>query len=149
MHIKLSSEIFYPILKKEIILIDEMYFQVIPHSDGKLEINNLGIGTISSDKKLDKENTARKYIFEKNEYKSVTIGRDSSCTISFPGDKSFSKIHTTIIYDKENQYWKIKDGSIDKASTNGTWIFANHSYEIMDNTIFQLATSNFLIKFRV
>lgn len=145
MHIKLRSEYFLPLLKKEIILLDELYFQLIPHSDGKLEMINLGMARVSENKK--EAEICNKYIFEKNEYKTVTIGRDPKCTVSFPGDKSFSKIHTTIEYDIDKSYWKIKDGS-DKPSTNGTWLFANHSFEIIDSTIFQFGTSHFLINVR-
>jgi len=63
---------------------------------------------------------SEKYIFE-NSQETVTIGRDSKCNVFFNGDKAFSKIQTTFSYDKDLKVWKIKDGSIDKQSTNGTW----------------------------
>lgn len=63
---------------------------------------------------------SEKYTFE-NSQEIVTIGRDSKCNVFFNGDKAFSKIQTTFTYDKDLKVWKIKDGSIDKQSTNGTW----------------------------
>jgi hypothetical protein len=53
--------------------------------------------------------------------KSVTIGRDKSCSINFEKNKSFSKINTSIVWDKKDQCWKITDGANEKSSTNGTW----------------------------
>jgi hypothetical protein len=85
-------------------------------------------------------NAVKKYSFESSEYKSVTIGRDNKCTLCFP-DKGFSKIQTTLLYDSEKKYWKIRDGSIEKSSTNGTWVYAIHSYEIVDNTILEIFNS--------
>ena len=49
------------------------------------------------------------------------MGRDSKCTIPFPGDKSFSKTQLTIKYDNTLKTWILKDGFEDKPSTNGTW----------------------------
>jgi FHA domain len=63
---------------------------------------------------------SEKFSFE-NSQETITIGRDSKCNIPFVGDKAFSKIQTTFIFDKENNCWKIKDGCLEKASTNGTW----------------------------
>jgi len=56
-----------------------------------------------------------------------------------------AKVQATISYDSENKTWKLKDGSIEKPSTNGCWIYAIHSFEIHDNTIFQLGNSRFKI----
>lgn len=88
----------------------------------------------------------------------ITVGRDSKCNIPFVGDKAFSKIQTTFIFDKEMNAWKIKDGCREKASTNGTWyflififnyrIFAAHSYEISDKTIFRVGNSKLLISYQ-
>jgi len=43
------------------------------------------------------------------------------------GDKAFSKIQTTFMFDKEMNCWKVKDGTREKNSTNGTW----YDYEII------------------
>lgn len=80
------------------------------------------------------------YVFQ-NEFGSITIGRDKKCTIVFEGNKSFSRINCTIEYDKELSYWKLMDGGKGKSSTNGTWIFAAHSYEIQEGTVFKIGNS--------
>jgi hypothetical protein len=49
------------------------------------------------------------------------MGRDNKCAISFPGDKSFSKIQLTIKYNNLTKTWILIDGIDDKPSTNGTW----------------------------
>jgi hypothetical protein len=62
--------------------------------------------------------------------------------MAYPGDKSFSKIQATLIYDSEKKIWKLKDGA-DKPSTNGCWVYATHSFEIVDSSIFQFGNSKF------
>lgn len=90
--------------------ISDYFFQLIPFSD-KLEIHRLANKTSQN---------SEKYTFE-NYQEIITIGRDSKCNIIFNGDKAFSKIQTTFIYDKDLKVWRIKDGNQDKPSTNGTW----------------------------
>ena len=81
-----------------------------PHKD-RLEIN-----------KLANKNSliSEKYIFYNTE-EIVTIGRDNKCNIFFIGDKAFSRIQTTFMYDKDLKVWRIKDGTMEIPSTNGTW----------------------------
>ena len=81
-----------------------------PYKD-RLEIN-----------KLANKNSQKSEIFTfYNTQEIITIGRDKKCNIFFNGDKAFSRIHTTFIYDKELNLWKIKDGTLKQSSTNGTW----------------------------
>jgi hypothetical protein len=61
-----------------------------------------------------------KFSFD-NTKETFTLGRDSACDVSFIDDKGFSKIQTTFIFDKVKKSWKVKDGSMEKNSTNGTW----------------------------
>ena len=65
---------------------------------------------------------SEKFIFE-NTQEKFTIGRDSKCDIPFVGDKAFSKIQSTFIFDKDLNCWKVKDGSLEKNSTNGNWYY--------------------------
>lgn len=96
--------------RKEILSISDYFFQITPLSD-KIEIIKLANKTSQS---------SEKYTFE-NSQLIVSIGRDSKCSIFFSGDKAFSKVQTTFIYDIDLKFWRIKDGSEDKPSTNGTW----------------------------
>ncbi len=136
-HIKIDSNTEYVINKKEIVLLSETYFQLTPHSDGRLEIQNLGSS--------NKDDNSSKTIFDPSEYSSVSIGRDKKCTMPYPNDKSFSKVQTTLKFDSSKNLWKLKDGTADKPSTNGCWIYATHSFEITDLTIFQFGNSKFRI----
>jgi hypothetical protein len=151
MHIRICTNNPYPVTTKEVILLNDYYFQLNPYSDGKLEMSDVGFASNADKKRTDNNNNNTnnsKYLFDSNENDCVTIGRETKCTISFPNDKSFSKVHTTISYIPNKNYWLLKDGDNDKPSTNGTWIYASHSYEINDNTIFQFGNSNFIIKIR-
>jgi hypothetical protein len=140
--IKLNQHCELPLVKKEIIAMGDHYFHVNPTSECRLEIQNLGSSKeLSNSNNNNSPHSHNKYIFEVNEYKTVTIGRDPKCTISFVGDKAFSKCQITFTYDSANKVWKVRDGSDEKESTNGTWIFATHSYEIQNNFVFRVGRS--------
>jgi hypothetical protein len=84
-----------------------------------------------------------KYIFNSSDYlsdsaKPITIGRDKKCQIVYVNDKSFSKIHSSIIYNKNIKKWEIIDGTYEKNSTNGVWVIPKHSHEIYDGLTFKL-----------
>jgi len=143
---KLCENYELPLHKKEIITISDYYFHINPLSDYRLEIQNLGSNKELSKDPKDKSHTNTttypvKFIFELSEFNIVTIGRDPKCSIAFPGDQAFSKIHTTFLYDNFAKCWKMKDGSVDKSSTNGTWVYATHSYEIRDNFCMKIGDS--------
>ena len=63
----------------------------------------------------------------------ITIGRSKTCDIILPS-LEYSRIHTSIYYNKKEQTWYIKDGIGDKKSMNGTWLFINFPWEISYNT---------------
>lgn len=74
-----------------------------------------------------------------------TIGRKKECdfVIRIP---VISKIHCSIIYEKENNLWIICDGDFknNKKSTNGVWKYINDKFEINDEiTYFNLGIHNF------
>lgn len=120
---------------------NDFFFLVNPLPEGKLEIHNLG----SQNDKNTENKAVVKYSFDMKANKQVTIGRDETCSISFPRDRSFSRVHTSFIYDITSNCWKIKDGAYEKSSTNGTWIYATHSYEINDNMTIKIENSKFKI----
>ena len=43
------------------------------------------------------------------------------------------------------RFWKLYDGSIDKASTNGLWLFSNNSYPIYDGFTIRLGRNKIQI----
>ena len=77
----------------------------------------------------------------------MTIGRGADCNFSFEKDKSFSRIQTSFLYDENTKEWTIIDGSKTKSSTNGTWVFGTHSFEIKDQMIAEILTSKVKFKF--
>jgi pSer/pThr/pTyr-binding forkhead associated (FHA) protein len=50
----------------------------------------------------------------------IFIGRHKSCHISLD-DKTLSRVHSTIEFNKLTDSWWIRDGLDKKCSTNGTW----------------------------
>jgi len=88
----------------------------------------------------------RTYFFDGEHKNIVKVGRDVSCDISYKEDKSFSRVHACFIYDENIGLWRLIDGNEKgKPSSNGTWIFASHSYEIKDGTIFKIGKSTLKI----
>ena len=69
-------------------------------------------------------------IFPKDIYKKVRIGRNKENEVFLDG-YAYSRIHTTF-YNTNND-WYIIDGSHDKCSTNGTWIYLDKEWNIEDD----------------
>jgi hypothetical protein len=68
-------------------------------------------------------------IFNSNQKKIITFGRDNLSTVKLNGNM-ISKIHCTIEFKNNN--WIIYDGNGKKPSTNGTWMFCNEKFELRD-----------------
>ncbi len=134
--VKLARNYELPLKQKEIITAGNVIFQITPVEENKIEIANLS--------KKDSSNNL-KQVFDPNENKEVTIGRDKNCNFAFPKDKSFSRHQTTFSYDDNSKEWTILDGMKDKGSTNGTWVFGTHSFQIKDQLIVEILSSK--IKF--
>ncbi len=81
-------------------------------------------------------------VFHKDNYKIVKIGRNKDNQISLEG-YAFSRIHTTFIFNEEEDEWYLKDGYENKASTNGTWIYLDWPWKIEDYVSFRIG-ANFL-----
>ena len=73
----------------------------------------------------------RSYVFNALAQKEITIGKNENCTIPLPSS-NLSDIHTTIYYDNESKYWKIRDGTENSSSLSGSWIFSTTPIEICD-----------------
>lgn len=128
--IKLNNKKKFILNQKELIFTGNKIFQITPINDNCIEIINLS--------KKNNINNSNKYIFDGFNKKIITIGRHKDCDFSFPKDKSFSRIQTTIEFDEETKKWSIIDGNKDKGSTNGTWIFGTHSFLINNGTIVEI-----------
>ena len=135
-YIKLNHDNNYPLRQKEIILAGNIIFHISPLEDNKLEIVNLS---------KDNSSSVPKQAFNPSNKKEVTIGRNKDCDFPFPGNKSFSRIHTTFEYDEENKEWAIIDGSKAKSSTNGTWIFCSHAFQIKNSMTIEIMNNRLQI----
>ena len=129
LYIKLTNGYNLSLKQKEIISAGNIIFQVSPVENNNLEIVNLSKQNLSM---------IPKQTFDASSKKEVTIGRNKDCDFPFPNNKSFSRIQTTFEYDEENKEWIIIDGSRTKSSTNGTWVFCNHSFPVKDKMIVEI-----------
>ena len=130
--VKLSGNYSLNITQKEIISAGNVIFQISPLENNALEIGNLS---------HNDNNELQTQTFNSQTIREVTIGRDLKCNFAFPKDKSFSKIHTTFSWDENEKIWKIIDGTKNKSSTNGTWVFGTHSFEIQDQMVVEILAS--------
>ena len=140
LYVKLNNNYSLPLKQKEIFSARNIVFQVTPIENNKIEVLNLS-------KKNEEEE--QKKIFYPNEIKEISIGRDKKCDFSFPKDKSFSRIQTTFLFDDDKKEWIIIDGSKTKSSTNGTWIFGTHSFEIKDQLMVEILNSKIIFSLRI
>ena len=135
LYVKLDNVFSLPLKQKEIISAGNVIFEITPIENNKIEVCNLS--------QIDS-----KKIFDPNNIKEVTIGRDKKCTFSFPKDKSFSRCQTTFSFDDNKKEWIIIDGSKTKSSTNGTWVFGTHSFPIVDQLTIEILTSKIIFTVR-
>ena len=132
------------IKKSEMIMIGDLFFVFLLNISNSYKI--LTITKLSCKRSPEEEKklfTSEKFM---EEGKVITIGRDKKSTMSYPNDKSFSKVHATIYFNTEINEWEIKDGTEEKSSTNGVWVIPKHSLEIYDNMTFKImGCSKFLV----
>ncbi len=135
LYVKLDNFFSLPLKQKEIISAGNTIFEVTPLENNKIEICNLSQNNL-------------KQIFDPNNIKEITIGRDKNCNLSFPKEKSFSRCQTTFSYDDKKKVWIIFDGSKTKSSTNGTWVFGTHSFPIVDQLTIEILNSKIIFTVR-
>lgn len=106
--VKIDSN--YQIYNNEHLLIADLFFKITFDDDDTLIITKVA-------SKRSTDEIQYKYSID---YGIITIGRDKNCSISYPNNKLFSKIHTSFYYDKDHLCWFVTDGS-HNPSMNGTW----------------------------
>lgn len=72
---------------------------------------------------------------------NISIGRYELADIKL-NDRNLSQIHCVINYS-EKEGWKLKDGQVNKPSTNGTWIYISEEQEIKDKMFFKTSHTIF------
>jgi pSer/pThr/pTyr-binding forkhead associated (FHA) protein len=56
----------------------------------------------------------------KKEDKIVSIGRKNDCNMVI-NDTSISREQLVLMYNNDEKHWFIKDGNLEKGSSNGSW----------------------------
>lgn len=116
-----------------------------------LEINSaegfLTANILNENATNDNEILGEHFFVDKDTNKTITIGRDSNCTIPFVNNLYLSRIQCTITYDEEVEEWKLIDGGNGINSKNGTWVCGNHSFEIQNNLEIELFSSKIFFSF--
>jgi hypothetical protein len=81
-----------------------------------------------------------KTFVDENGNATFTIGRNSNCSFSFPTNRSLSKIHCSIKYNKIDKTWVVYDGIFgkNKKSTNGIWLLPKKRFEIYNEMEFKI-----------
>lgn len=72
---------------------------------------------------------------------SVLIGRMTDCRIKFE-DSNMSRYQCSIRF-RQGCGWVLKDGINSKCSTNGTWLYVEEQYEIINKMIFKAGKTLF------
>jgi len=94
------------------------------------------------------KNLLRKMEFNSKNNKVITIGRSKKCDLCYD-ENTLSKVLITILWDDTQNLLKIIDGrDSSRPGTNGTWLYAAHSYEITDNTICKIGSSKIKITYQ-
>lgn len=119
----------FPIKESEFLMIGDLMFSL------KADYTKLTICKQKS--KNSPEEVQKEFIYE-DDSSFFTIGRSSKCDLSFQYDKSFSKVHCTIMFNKKDMLWYIYDGNLGKKSTNGIWLIPRKSFEIYDGMNFKI-----------
>lgn len=73
----------------------------------------------------------------------MTLGRNETCDIAFLNRKEISSVHCTVAF--ENGKWVLHDGG-DRASINGTWLYAKDVQEIKDRMFLKTGNISFETK---
>jgi hypothetical protein len=137
-----------------------------------LEVNAIGKELLIT--KLAYNDEKKSYKFSADDITLITLGRGKDCTVAID-DSSLSKTNLTFKYSKMNiasmnnieasnkdrtiikflqsgykdntivRFWEIYDGTINKPSTNGIWLFATHAYKIYHGLIIKLNKSKIQI----
>lgn len=115
--VKMLSNINYPIKSKEIIVVQGLQFQIIPCTNGILNI-------------IDIQKNNKRLVFKPKINNVITIGKDDNCTLKYPEIESLSKVHIQLTFN--NEHWVLKiclDSSFE--NINNSFVGLN-SYTIVD-----------------
>ena len=87
------------------------------------------------------------YLYKKEEFSSIAIGKGKSNTFSI-NDDSLDDVSAVIEYRKDIEMWMIRDGKEEKESKKGTWLFTVCPIEIYDGMIVRFLNFDFRINIK-
>lgn len=102
------------------------------------EINNLHVEVIAS-----KGENLLSRVFASSFDGSIRIGRSKSNEIVL-NNKTLSRVQTTLLFNSTMEKWVIQDGAGTTFSMNGTWIFLDFEWEMVQELIYFRINKNFL-----
>lgn len=91
---------------------------------------------------LDGPMSDQQFDFDQNEV--VKIGRTQECQIKFDST-NMSRVQCIVAYSVELG-WFIQDGDGNRGSTNGTWLYIDEPFQLIENTVFKAGQTLFLAK---
>ena len=77
---------------------------------------------------------------------TISIGRAPNCSIVVQGDQ-FSRVHTSIIFDKQKEVYLLIDGDGVKKSVNSTWLLVEKETSVEHNDLFNVEGVTFKADF--
>lgn len=80
------------------------------------------------------------------DWDEIKIGRSPHCTIRIEDDV-LSKYQCRIFYDFNLRTWTLEDGSTNKSSLNGTWLYLNEEYSVYDDMVIKAHQMLFKAKY--
>ena len=86
----------------------------------------------------------KEFKIDKKKDKIITIGRSKKCDLSIE-DMMMSKIQSCIKYNSKEKNYYLYDGSVEKESMNGTWVYILNPVLITDNFIFKAEHTLFVV----
>ena len=83
--------------------------------------------------------------FPNNQNSVIRIGRSKENEI--PLDfTTFSRVQLSFYYNSKDSCWILKDGYENKKSKNGTWLYLDWEWKIVDDTYFRIGNSFFKLR---
>ena len=117
-----------------IISFGNSHMKISANSPGSVCDDKLGI------KFLEGPKTGEEFFFSPND-DLVLIGRMTDCRIKFE-DSNMSRYQCNVLFH-QGKGWELRDGANGKTSTNGTWIYVEEEFEIVDKMMFKAGKTLF------
>lgn len=128
-------------VKAEIVLKDGL---IISYSSSFMKIVSIGSAASLNQniiiKFLHGPKANEEFCFQPSN-ETILIGRMTDCKIKFE-DTNMSRYQCCIVFNQEKG-WVLNDGNREKGSLNGTWIFVENDFEIIDKLVIKAGKTLF------